>query len=216
MRKYLVEFIGTFFLVLTIVVTVARGAGSMAPLAIGSILMVMIFAGGHISGAHYNPAVTIGVCLRGACDWKDAPGYIIAQLIGGVIAAIAGEYLVGHMTDPAGFPTDVAATKFDFLAGTIAEFLGTFALVWVVLHTATAKGTSGNSFYGLAIGFTVMACAYGLGSVSGGAFNPAVAAGVTAAGMTSMGNIGAFLVGQLLAAVAAAFLFKFVNDENAA
>ena len=84
MRKYLVEFIGTFFLVLTIVVTVAGGAGSMAPLAIGSILMVMIFAGGHISGGHFNPAVTVGVCLRGACDWKDAPGYIISQLVGGV------------------------------------------------------------------------------------------------------------------------------------
>ena len=137
-------------------VTVAGGAGSMAPLAIGSILMVMIFAGGHISGAHYNPAVTIGVCLRGACEWKDAPGYIIAQLVGAVLAAIMGEYLVGHITGATGIPAEGSLTNFDFLAGTIAEFLGTFALVWVVLHTATAKGTSGNSFYGLAIGFTVM------------------------------------------------------------
>ena len=207
MRKYLVEFVGTFFLVLTIVVTVAGGAGAMAPLAIGSILMVMVYAGGHISGAHYNPAVTIGVCLRGACPWSDAPGYIIAQLVGAVVAALAGEYLVGTM----GKATEAGAA-FNMAAGTIAEFLGTFALVWVVLQTATTKSTSGNSYYGLAIGFTVMACAYGLGAVSGGAFNPAVATGVITAGMSSMSNIAGFLIGQVLAAVAAAFLFKFVYE----
>lgn len=213
MRKYLVEFIGTFFLVLTIVVTVAGGAGAMAPVAIGSILMVMIYAGGHISGAHYNPAVTIGVCLRGACPWSDAPGYIIAQIVGGVLAAIVGEYLVGHVGGAAGFP-EVAPAFGNMGAATIAEFLGTFALVYVVLQTATTKSTSGNSYYGLAIGFTVMACAYGLGGVSGGAFNPAVAAGVIAAGMSAMGNIAGFLLGQVLAGVAAAFVFKFVYEGD--
>ncbi len=211
MKKYLVEFIGTFFLVLTIVVTVAA-AGAMAPLAIGSILMVMIYAGGHVSGAHYNPAVTLAVCLRGACSWADAPGYIIAQIIGAIVAAVMGEYLVGYMGNDIVMP--VAGPAFAFAPGMIAEFLGTFALCWVVLHTATAKATSGNSNYGLAIGFTVMACAYGLGAVSGGAFNPAVAAGVVAAGMSDVANIGGFLVGQVLAAVAAAFAFKFVNDPN--
>ena len=212
MRKYLVEFIGTFFLVLTIVVTVAGGAGAMAPVAIGSILMVMIYAGGHISGAHYNPAVTLGVCIRGACPWSDAPGYMIAQVVGGVLAAIIGEYLVGHIAGAAGFP-EVPGT-FNMAAGTIAEFLGTFALVYVVLQTATTKSTSGNSYYGLAIGFTVLACAYGLGGVSGGAFNPAVAAGVIASGLSGMGNIAGFLIGQLLAGAAAAFVFKFVYEGD--
>jgi len=124
------------------------------------------------------------------------------------LAAITGEYLVGHIAGAAGFP-EVAPT-FNMAAGTIAEFLGTFALVYVVLQTATTKSTSGNSYYGLAIGFTVMACAYGLGGVSGGAFNPAVAAGVIAAGMSGIGNIAGFLIGQLLAGAAAAFVFKFV------
>lgn len=211
MKKYLVEFIGTFFLVLTIVVTVGGGAGSMAPLAIGSILMVMIYAGGHISGGHFNPAVTLGVCMRGACPWSDMPGYVISQVVGGVLAAIIGEYLVGHI---AGAPGLSNSGAFEFLPGFIAEFLGTFALVWVVLHTATAKGTSGNSNYGLAIGFTVMACAYGLGGVTGGAFNPAVAGGVIAAGMSDIANIGAFLVGQLAAGAAAASLFLFVNGKD--
>ncbi len=211
MKKYLVEFIGTFFLVLTIVVTVGGNAGAMAPLAIGSILMVMIYAGGHISGAHYNPAVTLGVCMRGACPWSDMPGYVVAQVVGGILAAIVGEYLVGCI---AGTEPLSAGPAFAFLPGFLAEFLGTFALVWVVLHTATAKGTNGNSFYGLAIGFTVMACAYGLGSVSGGAFNPAVAGGVIAAGMSDVANIGGFLVGQLAAAAAAASLFLFVNGKD--
>ena len=121
MKKYIVEFIGTFFLVLTVVVTVAGGAGAMAPLAIGTILMVMVFAGGHISGAHYNPAVTLGVCMRGACPWSEMPGYIIAQLIGAVLAAVIGEYLVGYIGNAAGFPA--AAPLFDFMPGMLAEFL---------------------------------------------------------------------------------------------
>ena len=96
----------------------------------------------------------------------------------------------------------------------VAEFLGTFALVWTVLHTATAKGTEGNSFYGIAIGFTVMACAYALGGVTGGAFNPAVATGVTIIGMTVWSNFAAFLVGQLVAGTAAALAFKYVNGTD--
>ncbi len=211
MKKYLTEFIGTFFLVLTIVVTVNGGAGAMAPLAIGAVLMVMVYAGGHISGAHYNPAVTVGVCLRGACSWSEAPMYIVAQLVGAVLAALVGEYLVLNI---AGASMPATAGTFSFVPGMLAEFLGTFALVWVVLNTATTKSTSGNSYYGLAIGLTVTACAYGLGAVSGGAFNPAVAAGVITAGMSGVANIGAFLVGQIAAAVLAAFAFKFVYGDR--
>lgn len=211
MKKYLVEAIGTFFLVLTIVLTVNGTAGAMAPMAIGSILMVMVFAGGHISGAHYNPAVTIAVWIRGKCAASDVPGYIIAQILGGVLAAMTGRHLLGHISGAAGIST---GGPFSFAGGAAAEFLGTFALVWVVLNTATAKGTSGNSFYGLAIGFTVMACAYGLGGVSGGAFNPAVATGVTAAGMTVWANYAAFLVGEVAAAVLAALVFKYVNGTE--
>jgi aquaporin Z len=211
MKKYVVEFIGTFFLVLTIVLTVNGTAGNLAPIAIGAILMVMVFAGGHISGAHYNPAVTLGVWLRGACEAKDVPGYWISQLAGGALAAFLGSHLLEFMPGAAGITN---GGGFDFLGGAIAEFLGTFALVWVVLHTATAEGTKGNSFYGLAIGFTVMACAYALGGITGGAFNPAVAVGASLAEMTSWGNIGAFLVGQLVAGAAAAFLFKYVNGSD--
>ncbi|HON07305.1 MAG TPA: MIP/aquaporin family protein [Verrucomicrobiota bacterium] len=211
MKKYLVEAIGTFFLVLTVIVTVNGTAGNMAPIAIGSILMVMIYAGGHISGGHYNPAVTLGVWIRGKCPASDVPWYMIAQIIGGVIAAFIGVYLLKFIPDAKGITTGGA---FDFAGGTLAEFFGTFALVWVVLHSATAKGTSGNSFYGLAIGFTVVACAYGLGGVTGGAFNPAVAIGISVAKMTTWANLPAYLIGQIVAGVVAALTFKYVNGNE--
>ncbi len=212
MKKYLVEFIGTFFLILTIVCTVLGGAGSFAPLAIGSVLMVMIYAGGHISGAHYNPAVTLAVFLRGKCDAADVPLYMVAQILGGAVAAFVGTFIVANMVDTIPPASTFAATK--AVPGLLCEFLGTFALCWVVLHTATAKGTEGNSFYGLAIGFTVLACAYALGGISGGAFNPAVAVGVSVAGMSAWSNIWVFLVGNFLAGALAAFAFKFVNGDD--
>jgi len=214
MKKYIVEFIGTFFLVLTIVLTVNNNTpDGFAPIAIGSILMVMIFAGGHISGAHFNPAVTLGVCLRGKCEWSDAPGYVIAQLAGGAIAALVGGLLFGMHPDIAGPSSETAAT-YGFVPLVIAEFIGTFALVYVVLQTATTKSTAGNSYYGLAIGFTVTACAYALGPFSGGAFNPAVATGVSIATMSAWSNIGGLLIGELLAGAAAALVFGVVYGKQ--
>lgn len=213
--KYLVEFIGTFFLILTIIVTVGGTAGAMAPIAIGSILMVMIYAGGHISGAHYNPAVTLGVFLRGKCSAADVPIYMVAQVLGGVLAAFVGKMLLPAM-GPAAAGISMGGA-FNVVPALLAEFLGTFALVYVVLNVATSSVTAGNSYYGLAIGFTVTACAYGLGSVTGGAFNPAVAAGVTAAGMTPISNIWIFLLAQFAAGALAAVVFKMVDpgtDED--
>lgn len=206
--KYLVELIGTFFLVLTIGCTVINpgGAGDMAPLAIGSALMVMIFAGGHVSGAHYNPAVTLAVFLRGKCDARDVLPYMGSQVVGAMAAAAAVLFLKHN-------PTVTTATP-DVARALVAEFLYTFALCYVVLNVATAQGTSGNSFYGLAIGFTVLAGAYSVGSISGGAFNPAVAVGITVLGLSAPANIWIFLVANFGAAVAAAFAFKAINPPE--
>lgn len=209
MKKYLVEFIGTFFFVLTICMTVLGGAGNFAPIAIGSALMVMIFAGGHISGGHYNPAVTLGVFLRGKMEAKDVAPYMVAQILASVVAASIAAILLGAMG-----AADAVTTRLNVVPSLIAEFLGTFALVYVVLQTATAKGTEGNSFYGLAIGFTVLAMAYALGGVSGGAFNPAVATGITLAGIKAWADIWVFLVANLAAGAAAAFVFKYVNGRD--
>lgn len=207
MKKYVVEFIGTLFFILTIGFTVIEpGAGAMAPLAIGSALMVMIFAGGHISGGHYNPAVTLAVWMRGRCASSDVPGYMIAQVVGAVIAAIIVLLVKGN--------PDVQPITLNALPALIAEFLFTFALCYVVLNVATSRNTSGNSFYGLAIGFTVLVGAYSVGAISGGAFNPAVAVGITVMGLSSVANIWIFLVANFLGGAVAAIVFNSLNPDD--
>jgi aquaporin Z len=207
MNKYVAELIGTFFLVLTIGCTVVgHGAGPFAPLAIGSALMVMIFAGGHISGGHFNPAVTLGVWLRGKCETKDVAPYMIFQVMGAVLAALVVKYFKAGAAVAPLQPATVPAL--------LAEFLFTFALVYVVLNVATAKGTSGNSFYGLAIGFTVLVGAFSVGSISGGAFNPAVAVGISVLGLSSWANIWIYLVADFAGAAVAAGAFRALNPAE--
>lgn len=211
--KYLVEFVGAFFLVFTIGMTVIGSGDNLvfAPIAIGSVLMVMVYAGGHISGGHYNPAVSLAVFLRtrnGSSPFspRDLGIYWVVQIIGAVVAG----FLVLYFKN---FPA-VNLIAPDPVRALVAEFLFAFALCYVVLNVATAKGTAGNSFYGLAIGFTVLAGAFAVGSVSGGAFNPAVAVGLSVMGISAWQNIWYFLVGDLLAAVAAAFVFLAVNPQD--
>jgi Glycerol uptake facilitator and related permeases (Major Intrinsic Protein Family) len=206
MNKYLAEFIGTFFLVLTIGCTgIGAGASVIAPLAIGAALMVMVFAGGHISGAHYNPAVTLGVLIRGKVKAADAIPYIIAQIAGAALAAlIVSKFL------RAGIAVTPIAPKIG--PALLAEFLFTFALVYVVLNAATAEGTSGNSFYGLAIGMTVMTGAFAVGDISGGAFNPAVAVAISMLGISPWSNLWIYLAADFGAAVVAAIVFLLINS----
>lgn len=204
MNKYLVEFIGTFFLVFTVGMAAVYGAAlNMAPLAIGAVLMVMIYAGGHISGAHYNPAVTLGAWLRGATTPTDAGLYMGAQVVAAAAAALAAGFL-----NPGATVTPIAHNVIPSL---VAEFLFTFALVFVVLNVATAKGTEGNSYFGLAIGFTVLAGAYAVGGISGGAFNPAVAVGLSLMGASAWGSIWIYLVANFLGGAAAAGVFKVLH-----
>ena len=207
MNKYLTEFIGMFFFVLTVgCAVIGNSIGSLAPLAIGSVLMVMIYAGGHISGGHFNPAVTLGVWLRGKCETKDVLPYMIAQIAGAALAALVVKFL---RTGTAVTPMSVAT-----LPALLAEFLFTFALVFVVLNVATAKGTAGNSFYGLAIGFTVVVGAFAVGNISGGAFNPAIAVGISILGLSAWSNIWIYLVADFAGAAAAAAAFKVVSPED--
>jgi aquaporin Z len=210
MNKYLVEFIGTFFLVLTIGCTViAAGGGVIPPLAIGAVLMAMIYAGGHVSGAHFNPAVTLGVFLRGKCAAADVVPYWVAQLVGAFVATLVVRYFKG--SDMSG----VQALAPSFGRAFLAEFLFTFALVWVVLNVATARGTAGNSFYGIAIGFTVLTGAFAVRGVSAAAFNPAVAVGAGLLGLVALGSLWFHILAELVAAAMAAYAFKFVNGTDA-
>jgi aquaporin Z len=208
MNKYLTEGIGAFFLVATVGFTVVNRSdpGLIAPLAIGSALMVMIYAGGHISGGHYNPAVTLGVFLRGKMPAADVAPYWAAQIVGAVVAAIVVRYVNGAPANPP-FNPDIGKAL-------LVEFLFAFALVYVVLNAATSKDTAGNSFYGLAIGFTVLTGAFAVGPVSGGAFNPAVAIGITTMGLVGWASIWIYLVANLLGGAAAAYVFRAFNPGD--
>lgn len=211
-RNLVTEFIGTFFLTLTVCATVLAGA-PLAPLAIGSVLMVMVYMGGHISGAHYNPAVTLAIYMRGKLAARDVAPYMVAQLLGAMMAAFIVYLLTGRTFAPD--PNLDAVTKLGAVTG---EFVFTFALALVVLNVATSSKTAGNSYFGLAIGFTVVAGAIVMGPLSGGAFNPAVAAGPALvrffADHGPLANVWIYLLGPFLGAAAAAGVYKIQNPGD--
>ena len=206
-RKLVVEFIGTFFLVFTVGASV-RGGSALAPLAIGAVLMVMVYAGGHISGGHYNPAVTIAALTRGRIAAREAVGYWAAQLGAGVLAA-----LVVRATVSGSQPPTLAPHGHAMVSALIVELLFTFALTYVVLNVATSKDHPNNSFYGLAIGFTVAAGAIAVGGISGGAFNPAVVIGATLMGLFAPTTL-IYLIAQLIAGLTAGLLFRALNPDD--
>jgi aquaporin Z len=206
MSKYVTEFIGTFFLVFTVCLTVLSGT-PFAPLAIGASLMIMVYMGGHVSGAHYNPAVSLALLMRGRMPMRDFLPYLVAQLLGSIVASAVAFRIMGRSFTPA------PGATVSSLAALSVEFLFTFALALVVLNVATAKKTEGNSFYGLAIGFTIVAAAFAGGRISGGAFNPAVGTGPTLVnalvGHGTLGHWWLYLVGPFLGGAAAAGVFGF-------
>ena len=207
MRNAAVELLGTFFLVLVIgLAVVPPGAGAMAPLAIGAILMALVYAGGPISGAHYNPAVTLAVWLRGRCDTRDVLPYVAAQVLGAALAA----GLVG-LCKPGSAASPMAP---DVVPALLVELLFTFALAFVVLQVATSTRSAGNPYFGLAIGFTVLAAAYAGGPISGGAFNPAVALGLAWMGLSPWGSLWIFLAANLAGGALAALAFRLINAER--
>jgi aquaporin Z len=206
MKKYITELIGTFFLVFVIGL-------SGNPLAIGGILMAMVFMGGHTSGAHYNPAVTLAILIRKKIDLKDAMMYMVFQIIGALLAATAFHFMYGKTFAP------MPDHSINILKPLFIETAFTFALATVVLNVATHSGTSGNSFYGFAIGFTVLAAAIAGGSISGGAFNPAVGIGpivVDAIFGTgkAMHDLWLYLVGPFAGGAIAAIMFKVMHPEE--
>lgn len=200
MRKYLVEFLGTFFLLIAVFF-------AATPYGVGAMLMGVIYAGGHISKAHYNPAVTLAFWMCGECKPIDALWYIVAQLLAAILASFCA-----LMLDKGGLGDQV------ILAGPaiFGEVLGTFALVFVILNVAIAKGTEGNQFYGLAIAAIVVGCAYSFGSISGAAFNPAVAIGSCIAGTFAWGNLWLYFLTNFGIAAIAALVFQYVSvvDET--
>jgi len=214
--KLVAEFVGTFLLVFTVGCNVLSGNAVWGGISIASVLMVSIYALGGISGANFNPAVSfsLGVleCLGGqGLPWFTVLTYACVQAMAGISAGFIYTALFQNsfnLTPVSGFTA--------FEAG-LCEMLYTFMLCFVVLNVAAARKceTSPNQFYGLAIGFVVVAGAYGAGAVSGGCFNPAVAIGIdTSSYSMGFGWCIAYTVFELLGAVLAAFLFKVVRPED--
>ncbi|MEU9443485.1 aquaporin [Streptomyces sp. NPDC048304] len=207
-RKYATEFIGAFFLTFAVAVAVLSGS-TFVPLAAGATLMVMIYAGGHISGGHYNPAVTVAALVRRRIGARDAAAYVVAQVVAGVVAGIIARAVVNP-----GAVRTLTLSGHTEAAAAVVELLITFALCYVVLNVATSKDQPGNGFYGLAVGFTVAAGAFAVGGISGGVFNPAVALGGATAGLFGWSTIWVYLVVQLAAGIAAGIAFRALNPGD--
>ena len=210
MGRYVTELVGTFFLVFTIGLTAMNGT-PMAPIAIGSVLMAMVYMGGHISGAHYNPAVSVAILIRGKMEIRDLVPYVLSQISGAILASLAVMLIVGDTFAPAPAP------EAGLVVVLLAEALFTFALSLVVLNVATDDATADNSFYGLAIGFTVMAGTFAVGGILGGVFNPAVGSGSILAdalmGDGAFDQLWIYWVGPLLGAVAAAGVYDLQHPD---
>ncbi len=200
MAKYLTEFIGTFFLVLAVGLVVTGSGGPTAVIAIGCMLMCMVYMGGHISGAHYNPAVTLGLVIAGKCEAKELVPYWVSQLLGGIAGSALAQTLSGKQTSiqPAALPVHIPL---------IVEIIFTFGLALVVLNVAAHEKMKGSPIYGLAIGFFIVAAAYIGGPISGGAFNPAVGTAMSLF-MDSKEHLWLYWAGPLVGAVLAAGVFK--------
>ena len=203
-QKLTTEFIGTFFLSLTICTAAVYGsAGAYAPFGIAATLMVMIYAGGHISGAHYNPAVTVSIYLRGACDKDEVLPYIASQ----VIAAVSAALVVENFFLPNPNLTSPVAAELGNEA-VVAELLFTFALAYVILNVATTESTSGNGYYGAAIALVVLAGAITVGSISEASFNPAVTSALIVSGKLTLADSWMHFVPQFVGAILATYVYK--------
>mmetsp|Transcript_37288 Transcript_37288/g.96331 ORF Transcript_37288/g.96331 Transcript_37288/m.96331 type:complete len:450 (+) Transcript_37288:116-1465(+) len=207
--KCTAEFLGTFLLIFTIGCNVLGGSGVLAAVSIASVLMVSIYALGGISGANFNPAVSFSLAMvnamggPGGMDMKTAGIYMFTQVIAGLAAALC---YCGLFWDTFNL---APAKGFGLVHAGLCEMLYTFMLCFVVLNAAVAKQTM---YYGLAIGYVIVAGAYGAGAVSGGCFNPAVAIGIdTSSAGLGFGWCLVYVVFELIGAALAAVVFKLVR-----
>jgi aquaporin Z len=210
MPRYATEFVGTFFFVFSIALAVDSGS-VLAPLAIGTALMTVVYMGGYISGGHYNPAVSLAVMLRGKLSGAELLPYWASQVFGGLLGAFVASAAAGRTFAPAPAPTA------SVIAVLIVEVVFTCLLCLVVLNVATTKATAGNSYYGLAIGFVIVVGATAGGPISGGAFNPAVAtAGILNSAMRgagTLGNLWYYWLAPLAGGAIAAGIFGIQGQE---
>jgi aquaporin Z len=202
-NKLIAEFIGTYFLYLIIGMCVTPpGADALAPLAVGVGLAALVYACGHLSKAHFNPATTVAYLCAGTHRRQAFLPFVAVILVGAVGAALTLSVL-----NPEGL-AQVSAIEIDPLRVVVAECAFTFALMWVILNVAIAQGTIGNGFYGIAIGAIVAAGAYAVGPISFAAFNPAVTLALCINGFIPWNALALYSITQIAAAAAAGFIFR--------
>jgi len=211
--KYVAEFVGTYLLVFTVGCNVLSGSPVWAGVSIGCVLMVMIYALGGVSGANFNPAVSLALGLSKKMNWDVVGVYCAVQVVAGLMAGFTYSALFMDVIPLA------PASGFGWLQAMLAEVLYTFMLTFVVLNVAASKNgpdkNADNQFYGLAIGFVVIAGAYGAGAISGGCFNPAVAIGLDiSSAFLGVKWCVAYTVFEFMGAALAAGLFRVVRPEE--
>lgn len=209
MKKYVMEFTGTMFFVLCIIGIVKNGVMTLPPLYIGLTLAVLIYIGAHVSGSHYNPAVTFSLWLRKKIQWREASRYVISQLLWAFVAYFIAQKVFHYTLQP--IQSTVHGDK--LFAIFVAEFLFTFALITAVFHTAVSKNASWNSYFGLAIGWVVIIWAMSVGSISGWFFNPAVLFGLSFYGNT-VSLLSTILLAHIVAAFTAANFYSFTAGKE--
>jgi len=208
-NKLIAEFIGTYFLYLLIGMCVTpTGAGAFTPLAVGIGLAALVYSCGHISKAHFNPATTVTYLTAGTHPKKEFLPFVAIILLGAIAAAFTIRIL-----NPDGLQS-VEPIEINYLKVMVAEFAFTFALMWVILNVAIAKGTAGNPFYGIAIGAIVTGGAYAVGPISFAAFNPAVTLALSLNGFLPWSALPVYVAVQCVAAAAAGLVFKSMKITN--
>lgn len=209
-RKLIVEFIGTFFLMLCITMLIKSGkATGFEGFAFASIYMVMIYANQSISGAHFNPATSVAFFVKGIMTINEAVAYIGAQIVGAIFAVFSADAMLQGIATS----NDNLPIRIDPIPSFLAEFFGTFAIIYVILNVTVSKRTENNQYFALAIGFALMASYYTFGTVSGGAFNPAIAIGYCLGNISEWSTSWAYFVGEIIAATIATIIFKYLENE---
>ncbi|MCL6525172.1 MAG: aquaporin [Thermoflavifilum sp.] len=204
MKNWFIEFIGTFFLVLTMLLSWHHSL-ELSALATGAMMMAIVYLGGRVSEGYFNPGISLGVAMQKRFSFGRMIAYWIAQFVAAICAALIGWLLIGH-------PQIVVQQlgQLDIVRGLVAEFLFSFVLVLTVLATAVSSRSAGNSYFGLAIGFVLFAGIASTGSLSGGAFNSATGLGLCLFGLSAWFNIWIYIVGNLLGGIIAGLVYKAI------
>lgn len=208
-KRGLAEFIGTFFLCLLVCMTLMSKHPEFFPFAAGFIYLAMIYANGHISGAHFNPMISVAILIRGKMQLSLVPIYILSQMFAAAMAGMVSLLLWSGKHNLA--PLDLSSVP---LQAILSELIGSFGLAYVALNVTTSKNTLGNDYYGLAMGLSFCGLSLALGNISGGIFNPAIAMVMAIANLASFSDLWIHWVSEFIGAVLAAFVFLYVNGKE--